>query len=166
MEGETLACRKRKERQEQVRVRANTTRKGQKMWSMAKGLRLLAVVAVVGMTLAPESGAQTVRLPSDLLQAAGKITSLDVQRGAVKLVSMAQADQPSSESPITFFLAAETQISQGIKRLKPEQLKVGDQIVVEYSAKDGKNTAHSITVQEPTGAERNMEGKSEVPSRR
>ncbi|MDP3723989.1 MAG: hypothetical protein Q8R91_10950 [Candidatus Omnitrophota bacterium] len=122
----------------------------------AKGLRRVAVVvATLGMTGGVEVAAQWGGIADGPPSAWGRVAALDVQRGALKLDVPVEHDQPGAASapPTTFLLEPQTTISKGAQQLTLEELKVGDQVMIEYGATSGRNVAvaRSITVQAHAG---------------
>lgn len=109
-----------------------------------------AVVVMLGMTSGVEIAAQAGGMAEGSPSAFGRIAALDVQRGALKLEVQAQHEEPvaTPPHPTTFLLEPQTTISSGAEQLTLEELKVGDQVAIEYGAKNGRHVAvaHAITV--------------------
>jgi hypothetical protein len=129
---------------------------------------IAAVVAMVGFGGGVDVAAQTAGMPAtSSMEASGKIAALDLKQGALKLEVSPKAGQSASTSaqPTTFLLDEETFIIRGTEQLKPEQLKVGDQVSVEYEAEGGKHMARTIKVQVAgTGAQQPSSGAGQQPS--
>lgn len=116
---------------------------------------LAVAAALLGLTAASAALAQTAGMSTELTRASGKIAALDLKQRALKLevtAEGAQAGTAAKPEPVTFILDEKTVITKDVKQLKAEELKVGDQVEIDYAAQDGKNMARSIAV-EPAGAE-------------
>jgi len=120
----------------------------------------MVVVMLCGISSGVDVAAQVTGASVTWQQALGKIAAIDPQRGAVKLQMPATSTQATAGTPqpTAFLVDEKTVIFKGLDRLKLEELKVGDQVRIEYVPQEGKNMARSIAVQAPGASE-----KSSVP---
>lgn len=126
----------------------------------------VVTLGVLGLTHGAHVAAQMANAPASLQQTSGKIAAIDVQRGAVKLQPLTTGTAPASsaEQPTTFVVGEDTRISKGLKQAELEELKVGDQVKIDYAKQGGKNVAHTIIVQ-GSAAEESAPGAEKAPSK-
>ena len=113
-----------------------------------------AVAAIMGMIsgvcLAAEDPKESAKLP----QASGEIASVDALGGALTLKESGRLDPATGTiaQPTNFLVDAKTVISRDQQPLKLADVRVGDQVTIEYTTMDGKHVASSIAIQSSTGA--------------
>ena len=113
-----------------------------------------AVVALLG-TLggacwAADEATESAKLP----QASGEIASVDALGSVLTLKESGRLDPATGTivQPTNFLVDAKTVISKDQQPLKLADVRVGDQVMIEYTTTDGKRVASSIAIQSPTGA--------------
>ena len=111
-------------------------------------LMAMAVVAMRGVEAVAEQAAPA----TIMLQMSGKVLSVDAQRRLLLVESEQRIGTSPATQRIDFVLDKETVITEGVKRLQPTELEVGEQVQIGYTLRDGKKLARSITVQQPGAA--------------
>jgi len=108
-----------------------------------------AAVAIVGMAssvcLAAEEAKESAKLP----QASGVIASVDTLGGVLTLKDSSRLDSATGTiaQPTNFLVDAKTVISKDRQLLKLADVRIGDQVTIEYATMDGKRVANSIAIQ-------------------
>ncbi len=125
-----------------------------------------AVVVMLGMTSsvcwATEETEESAKLP----QVSGVITSVDALGGIVMLKESTPLD-PATRTiaqPTSCLVDAKTVISKDQQPLSLADVRAGDQVMVEYATKDGKNVASSIMIQSPTAASSGSAAQAAKPA--
>jgi len=123
------------------------------MKPMAKVLGpVVVMIVMLGVTSGVGVVAQTGLMSSTLTKISGQITAIDARNGMLKLAPSAMTDQrvPKAKELTVFLVDAKAVIFKEDQPLKLEQLKVGDQVEIEYLTKGNRYVARSIIVQPPT----------------
>lgn len=127
-------------------------------------LAVLSGLTLLAGTLCGARLAAAQHVPSTGMQlVAGKILSIDPKAKLVKVESEEVVGSIPMSRRIEFVLADTTVITEGARRLQPQNLEVGTAVRVEYTSERGKHIARSISVQ-PAGESTLSPADSTVPA--
>lgn len=125
---------------------------------------LIMMAAALAVTRGLDAVAEQASPATIMLQMSGKVLSVDPQRRMLLVESKQRIGTSPATQRIDFVLDQQTVITEGVKRLQPAELEVGEQVQVEYTLRDGKKLARSITVQQPGGASSPAGANTSTPS--
>ena len=119
-----------------------------RLWETFVVVALLS--ALGGACWAAEEAKESAKLP----QASGEIASVDALGGVLTLKGSGRLDPATGTiaQPASFLVDAKAVISKDQQPLKLADVRVGDQVTIEYTTTDGKRVASSIAIQSPPGA--------------
>lgn len=122
------------------------------------GAVVLAGLASAGRAVAQVAPAANLAASSTTMgamQMTGKILAIDVNGKILRLEAESQAGgaMPGGiKQVLDVALTDQTLITKAGEQAKPEDLKFGEQVQVDYDVEQGKNVAKAVTVQEPGAA--------------
>ncbi len=117
-----------------------------------------ALVVLVGSLCRAELAVAQVAQPVGMQQVSGRIQSVDPKAKLVKVEAEKAIGAVSTSQPMEFSLADTTVITEGVRMLRPEELRVGRNVQIEYTIEQGRHIAQLISVQAPNEGARLPEG--------